>query len=212
MGNTAKDITALIPEKPPEGARLHNGSHLTVETAAGYLASATDMHEIKDIRDKAQAVSYYLRTHEAAEGAIEAAAEIVLRAERRLGQLCKEVTGGKAGGGSRGSKDKSNSVSLLSDLDITKAQSSRWQRLARVSERAFQAYLDDCLNHGRIPTQAGALRLGRGPAAKARPFDYQRWIHRLQLVLDEGVKRCPKGHVEDFVCVLEDALERLKGK
>ncbi len=43
-------------------------------------------------------------------------------------ELCKKMTGGKAGGGRKGGKVRhgleSNSVSL-SDLDITKAQSSR---------------------------------------------------------------------------------------
>lgn len=65
------------------------------------------------------------------------AMEITLRAERQLGRLCKEVTGGKAGSVRTAGKARQGTAGdtvLLADLDITKAQSSRWQKLAGITD------------------------------------------------------------------------------
>jgi hypothetical protein len=95
----------------------------------------------KDIRDKAIAMQEYAR--QAKDGQmIEWATDIRLRAERKAGQLLKEMaqSGERA---VRGQAQKSQHETFQSkqliDLGVTKIQSSRWQRLGAMAEAEFGA-------------------------------------------------------------------------
>ena len=129
---------------------------LDVARAAALIAECGNLDEIREIRDRAKAIETYKREHRASLDALNDAIEVALRAERRLGQLCKEVTGGKGNPLGRGSKSESNSV-LLTDLDITKAQSSRWQKLAAVPETVFKQYVIDTRARCEKLTMAGTI-------------------------------------------------------
>jgi hypothetical protein len=74
------------------------------------------------------------------------AAEIRIRAERKAGQLLKELK--EAGRLKRGPKSKQdlssgtiNTRKTLPELDISKDESSKWQKLAEVPEEEFEAKL-----------------------------------------------------------------------
>ena len=71
------------------------------------------------------------------------AAEIKIRAERRAGELLKDMAESgerQTAGGDRNSK--SQPVSLkLSDLGVTPMQSHRWQQVAAVDEAEFETYI-----------------------------------------------------------------------
>jgi len=78
-----------------------------------------------------------------------AAAEIKIRAERRAGELLAvmdrhKTTDGRPGKGS-------HDVTLLTDIGVTKMQSSRWQQIAGVAEDAM----------GLVHHRAPAGRAGR---------------------------------------------------
>ena len=132
---------------------------LSVEKAAALLRESCDLGFVREVRDHAKAVQVLQQARRASLDAQTDAAEIVLRADRRLGELCKEVTGGKAGAGKRHGRgmDRSNSALLLSDLDITKAQSSRWQRLAAVPEPVFEQHIVSVRARGEKLTTVGAI-------------------------------------------------------
>jgi N6-adenosine-specific RNA methylase IME4 len=102
------------------------------------LAAARDVDEVKNLRDKAVAM----------EVLIEHATDIRLRAERRAGELLSEM--GKKGerqkaGQAVGRKSKVDgrgrqpSIPKLETLGITKIQSSRWQKLAAMPSKEFEA-------------------------------------------------------------------------
>lgn len=58
-------------------------------------------------------------------------AEIKARAERRAGELLREMEKAKGG---RPTENQSHDATSLSDIGINKSQSSRWQKLAGTKE------------------------------------------------------------------------------
>src|ERR1039458_9380580 len=101
------------------------------------IAECYSADEAKAIRSKARAIEVYAA--QARNTELERkACEIRLRAERRAGQLLREMkqTGDRDAGG-RG-KIASRGATQLKDLGITRDQSSQWQALAAVPAEAFE--------------------------------------------------------------------------
>lgn len=125
------------------------------------LAEAHAIDEVKDIRDKAEAMAAYARQAKDTD-MIAWVTEIKVRAERRAGQLLAEMpknTGAK-GSVSTGSTirpvmDKSPT---LSDMGISKDQSSRWQKLAAVTEEKFEQAVSAAKEIAGEVTTAAMLR------------------------------------------------------
>ena len=97
-----------------------------IDTARRALAEARDVPELAEIRDQALAMEHYLCRRSGAEEAARYAREIRLRAERRIGEMIFPLV-------TRGHKS-------LPD-EITRKQSSRWQRIASLPEGYFEAEL-----------------------------------------------------------------------
>jgi phage N-6-adenine-methyltransferase len=105
------------------------------DTARQALAEAHQIDEIKDIRDQAMAMRLYAQQAKDTE-LIGFATEIRLRAERRAGELLIQMA--ESDERPLGRKKESHSATL-SDLGVTKTQSSRWQALAKVPQERFEA-------------------------------------------------------------------------
>lgn len=129
------------------------------------IDAAYRVDEVKDLRDKAQALEAYARQAKNVE-AERRACEIRLRAERKVGQLLKEMA--KSGerssqGGDR--KSKSPDATLkLADLGVSKGQSSRWQRLADLPPSEFEK----AIAAADKPTTSGLIAK---PAPVVQPVD-----------------------------------------
>jgi N6-adenosine-specific RNA methylase IME4 len=120
------------------------------KAARAALAAARSVDEVKEIRDKVEAMRCYAIM--ANDTVLEAdAAELRVRAERRLGQLLiEEKAAGRLASGTRGQlsgRDASGGARVappeerpkLADLGIDKHLSARAQRIAGVEEGAFEA-------------------------------------------------------------------------
>lgn len=121
------------------------------DAACRALAEAKSVDEVKDMRDKSEAVRCYAKQAKNKQLEVDAA-EIRLRAERRLGEILRETPknpgiAGAAGPG-RGNKNPVPEgdrvlAPTLSDLGIDKKLSSRAQKLAAVPEPEFESQLAD---------------------------------------------------------------------
>jgi hypothetical protein len=113
------------------------------------IDAAYAVDEVKDIRDKALAMEVYFRQAKNPEPE-RRACEIRLRAERKAGELLRDIEknqGAKGNPGGQGAKlvqsfdTTAQARPRLSDLGITRDQSSRWQKLAAVPKEESEAAL-----------------------------------------------------------------------
>lgn len=123
------------------------------------LAAAHRVDEVKSIRDKAEAMAAYAR--QAKDTAmVEWATEIKVRAERRCGELLRD----SAKNGARAKKGKPSEMSkpaTLSDIGLTRDQSSRYQQLAAMPEKHFEATVATAKETVGQVTSAFMLRAAR---------------------------------------------------
>lgn len=125
------------------------------ERAKTALAEAHRVDEVKEIRDRAEAAAAYARQAKDSE-MIRWATEIKVRAERRAGEMLREMAargeramrtdGSKFGGNGRplaGSSGRpANTPVRLADMGVTKDQSSRWQALAAMPAEHFETAVE----------------------------------------------------------------------
>jgi hypothetical protein len=136
------------------------------DAARKALAEAHAVDEVKDIRDKAAAMSAYARQAKDPD-LISWATEIKIRAERKCGELLRDgaKNGDRATKSDRGrppektSQDTTTLPPTLSDIGISKDQSSRWQKLADMPEEHFETAVATAKEHAGQVTTAHMLRV-----------------------------------------------------
>lgn len=93
---------------------------------------------------------------------VEWATEIKVRAERRAGEMLAAMRErGERDAGGRG-RIESRPATQLADLGISKDQSSRWQKLAAISEDKFEQAVAAAKEVAGEVTTAALLRLQAG--------------------------------------------------
>ena len=130
------------------------------DTARRALALARTIDEVKDIRDRAEALRLYARQAGESLEMQNACADIKLRAERRAGEMLAEMEKHPGGDptpshGVRGSPPK------LSDLGISYKESSRWQLEASVPEAKFEGWVALVKAEGEELTSVGLRNLAQ---------------------------------------------------
>src|SRR3954468_11429425 len=137
MVQPMETTTEMLSYSRPVHNRVHKRARGLARPDRGRAAStATGM--LKMLKDKALAIEMYARLAKNVEAEAQAC-EIRLRAERRAGQLLREME--KAKGGRPSLENPSRATTGLSDLGISRDQSSKWQKLAGIPEDDFEASL-----------------------------------------------------------------------
>lgn len=136
------------------------------------IAECHRVDEVKDIRDKARALEMYAQQAKNTE-AERRACEVRLRAERRTGELLKELAratpsdAGKASGAARSNApndaERSPYARALAETGLSTQTASRYQALANVPERDFEEALRDPATK---PTTTRLIQSAREPAPR----------------------------------------------
>jgi len=164
------------------------------ETARRALADAHRVDEVKDIRDKAAAMQVYATQAKDRE-LIDMATDIKLRAERRAGELLREMPKNKGTQGAAKGRNSSgghvvvppeDTTSKLSDLGITKNESSRWQKLASMPEKEFEEKVTSLKSAMRAKTEGGSPKKS-SPRSSPKPPEVKSRHEKIVLLSDAGM-------------------------
>lgn len=184
------------------------------------LQAANSVDEVKDIRDKAQAMAAYARQAKDTE-LVEWATEIKVRAERRAGEMLRD-SGIKAGNPQL--SKTTTIVGKLPDLGISRDQSSRWQKLAAVPEDKFEQAVAAAKEVAGEVTTAALLRLNHNHRAQGTgenewytPTEYIEHVRTFlgEIDLDPASSAQAQMTVKakKFFCIKDDGLShKWKGR
>jgi N6-adenosine-specific RNA methylase IME4 len=115
------------------------------EAARRALVEATEIDEVKQIRDRMAAMQAYARMAKDSE-LIDRATDLRKRAERRGGEMLAEMKANgtrDSGGGNRNPTLKLQAgIPKLSDLGVTAIESHRWQKLAAMPDAEFERFVE----------------------------------------------------------------------
>jgi hypothetical protein len=111
-----------------------NNELVLLQNARTALSKVSTFDDAREIRDKADAVRHYARQAKLGQELVVEAAVLKLRAERRLGEILREtqLATGVEGNQHADIPGEPNGV-LLSELGISKSESSRMQRIAELA-------------------------------------------------------------------------------
>jgi hypothetical protein len=150
------------------------------EQARSALAACHSVDEVKDIRDKAEAMAAYARQAKDQE-LILWATEIKVRAERQAGAMLTAMAerGERAvqGDGPKFDPQNSSIVGLstdkpatLADLGVNKRESYRWQSLASMSDEHFETAVATAKDTAGQVTTAFMLREAKAAKPHGKPM------------------------------------------
>jgi N6-adenosine-specific RNA methylase IME4 len=142
---------------------------LSVERARAWLAEAVAIDEVKSLRDKAEAIASYQRKQKAGREAAIDADLVVVFAERRIGELSRELPKEKPRPGKPLAKtaDGSGKGKALAAQGIKRRSASRYEAAASIPEPEFERLAKAEAAKGRRVTMRRILEPKRREARDA---------------------------------------------
>ena len=140
--------------------QLKESNYLThLEKARHELEMATQVDEVKIIRDKMAAIQVYLKQSGQGLEIQNLAAEIKIRSERKLGSILTEIILHEGGRPKNSDTMSQFFPSKLSDIGISRKQSSRWQQISSIPNILFEERLEVIKKRGDELTSVEFLSL-----------------------------------------------------
>ena len=178
------------------------------------LPQTAHIRQIKDLRDRAEAIRRHAKSAGFGLEMQNQAAELKLVAERRAGKL---LAGIPLHGGDRKSGHRDDM--RLKMLGISQNASCRWQQEASLPEQDFQQYLQQTRDAGKVPTSQDLLGLARVHAREmgARENLFQKLVNSLQRLARQGsefgcihvIPSWPEGRTSkaNIGCLVQELLD-----
>lgn len=144
-------------------------SLMLIDKARAALAQAETLADIGAVREIAERARRYASAAKLGREAENHAARLRLEAERKAGALLAEAPKRDGGDAMKArSHDVTELPPKLSDLGVTKKQSSDWQRMAKVPETVFTAHVEQAQRKGEALTTSGVVQVARQIEREAR--------------------------------------------
>jgi 16S rRNA G966 N2-methylase RsmD len=170
----------------------------SVDKARQVLDTIESVPEVMDLADRAEVAKVYARNVLKSKDAQNHAAKIAIECQRRAGELLQEVAAKK------GKPSKSSSAPHLSDLGVSRTQSSRWQKSAAVPDELVDRYFNETEQSGDEITNAGLLRYHRDQQAAERKVRKRETEDRARETADETVPTIRRGRFQDVLADIPD--------
>lgn len=122
--------------------------------------------EAADIADMAAAAAAYAKRQRAALPVVNKAQDIKIRAERKAGEMLSKMAKNKGTVVGGDIVSPPDNTPRLSDLGITKKQSSRWQQAASVSEEIYRELVESCSKREVELTSNAVIKLAPKKTAR----------------------------------------------
>lgn len=133
-----------------------------IDKAREALAQAETLTDIGHVREVAERARRYASAAKLGRAAENHAARLRIEAERKAGALLAEAPKRNGGDAMRARSDVPTEVPpKLSELGISKQQSSDWQRIARLTDEVFDAYVGEVQKRGEPLTTSGVVQVAR---------------------------------------------------
>lgn len=192
------------PDQPAELA-IRESDLLAIEKVAEALERCVAFDEFRDVRDTATLMRLFLRERKASLASQNRAAEVRLRAERRMGEILRAL---KIRRGRKSEADPVDVNPALSEIQVTEKESSVWQRLSKLDPAVFEKRIA-LANENSIELRTAWMLKGPPPASMQRANDLAAAAERAQ-----ATKSCLPGRIEDVARLLlasftRDDLDRL---
>lgn len=152
MPEQTQDNLIPYPRTSDESGHLKDFERVKLE-----LELASSIDEVTKIRDQAETLRQYAKKARLGLQMQNQCAEVKLRAERRTGEMLKEMDLHKGGRPTRNSSQGENGFPKLSELGIDRNMSSRCQLIASIPEAAFDTFIRDLTGRGKELTSASAI-------------------------------------------------------
>lgn len=155
---SAHNELVVAEDNSPNPLAMLDRAYLAIE-------NAQSLDQLKEIRDQAEAARHYVKAAKMTTAMANRCAEIRIRAERKAGEMLR-VTPLDKGGRPTENRSHDGTGFRLSDLDISKNQSSRWQKIANIPEDVIEQYFAEPEDEDREVTAVG---LAQFAARKNKP-------------------------------------------
>lgn len=125
------------------------------------LAHLTRVEDIKEVRDRAEALRVYVQRSQQGIELQNQAAEVKLRAMRRGGEILKDLkeNGGRSSGHGDQKSASNHSTPILEDFGLSRDDSSLWQKFAAMPADAFERHIADARRERLELTTKGMMDL-----------------------------------------------------
>jgi 16S rRNA G966 N2-methylase RsmD len=138
-----------------------NNSLAQLTEAEKMLDRASTLEDLQKIQGIAEMAGAYARAAKLGLDNMNKAAEIRLKAERKAGELLKQLdkgVGGRVNSGTRARVD-SEYKETLDENEISRRKANRWQDMAEIPQDRFDDYIEATKSAKDELSQAGVLRL-----------------------------------------------------
>ena len=102
------------------------------------IATASTVDEVKGIVDKTEVFRIVAKKAGASLEVVNQVVELKIWAERRAGEMLRDMEKHRGGRPQKNQSHDDTGYAVLSDLNITKSQSARWQQIAGIPNRGVQ--------------------------------------------------------------------------